>query len=33
MAGKKENAETFTSVALSGGKDSSALLLLMIETR
>ena len=31
MAGKKENAETFTSVALSGGKDSSALLLLMIE--
>lgn len=31
MAGRKESAETFTSVALSGGKDSSALLLLMIE--
>ena len=31
MAGGKESAETFTSVALSGGKDSSALLLLMIE--
>ena len=31
MAGSKENAENFMSVALSGGKDSSALLLLMIE--
>lgn len=31
MSGRNENAGTFTSVALSGGKDSSALLLLMIE--
>ena len=31
MAGRKENTGTFVSVALSGGKDSSCLLLLMIE--
>ena len=31
MAGKKEITGTFTSVSLSGGKDSTALLLLMIE--
>lgn len=31
MAGRNENKGDFTSVALSGGKDSSALMLLMIE--
>ena len=31
MAGSKKSAGNFMSVALSGGKDSNALLLLMIE--